>query len=92
MTRLFDPVSVAVVGASAAFDKPGYQMVKALAAFDGEVYPVNPRAETILGRRVYPALADIPGTVDLVAVIDVWPTLPEAVKAGIVAMVKAVKR
>ena len=69
MTRLFDPVSVAVVGASAAPDKPGYQMVKALAAFDGEVYPVNPRAETILGRRVYPALADIPGTVDLVAVV-----------------------
>lgn len=44
-------------------------MVKALAGFDGEVYPVNPRAETILGRRVYPALADIPGIVDLVAVV-----------------------
>ncbi len=44
LKRLFDPVSVAVVGASAAPDKPGYQMVKALAAFDGEVYPVNPRA------------------------------------------------
>ncbi len=69
LTRLFDPVSVAVVGASADPDKPGYQMVKALAGFDGEVYPVNPRAETILGRRVYPALADIPGTVDLVAVV-----------------------
>ena len=51
LTRLFDPISVAIVGASADPDKPGYQMVKALTGFNGEVYPVNPRAETILGRR-----------------------------------------
>ena len=43
--------------------------INAKAAFDGEVYPVNPRAKTILGRRVYPALADIPGAIDLVAVV-----------------------
>ena len=69
LTRLFDPISVAIVGASADPDKPGYQMVKALTGFNGEVYPVNPRAETILGRRMYPTLTDIPGIVDLVAVV-----------------------
>ena len=69
LTRLFNPASVAVVGASASPDKPGYQMVKALGAFAGKVYPVNPRAGEILGRKAYPALADIPGPVDLVAVV-----------------------
>jgi hypothetical protein len=29
---------------------------------------------------------------DLAAVMDAWPTLPEAIKAGILAMVKAAER
>jgi acetyltransferase len=69
LKRLFAPRSVAVVGASADPEKPGYQMLKMLAEFEGEVFPVNPRAETILGRRVYRTLSDIPHPVDLVAVV-----------------------
>ena len=76
LNRLFDPESIAVVGASASPDKPGYQMVKALGGFDGEVYPVNPRGGEILGRRVHRSLADIPGPVDLVvAVVPPGPSI-----------------
>jgi hypothetical protein len=28
---------------------------------------------------------------DLVAVVDAWPTLPEAIRAGILTMVKAAR-
>jgi len=33
----------------------------------------------------------LPESAELAAVITAWPTLPEPVKAGILAMVKAVK-
>ena len=67
--RLFEPRSIAVVGASASPDKPGWHMVNMLAGFGGEVWPVNPRETEILGRKAYPSLADIPGPVDLVALL-----------------------
>jgi len=64
---IFNPKSVAVVGAST---KPGtvgndllYNLVKD--KFHGEVYPVNPKADEIHGLKVYKTLADIPGDVDL---------------------------
>ena len=69
LSRLFDPSSIAVVGASANEEKPGYQILRALAPFHGEVYAVNPRGGTILGRPVHRSLSDVPEPVDLVALV-----------------------
>ncbi len=69
LARLFDPVSVAVVGASASADKAGFQILKALEGFHGTVYPINPRGGEILGNPVYPSLSEVPGPVDLVALV-----------------------
>jgi len=65
---IFRPRSIAVVGASANPDTPGYDYVSSLQAFGfkGRVYPINPRAEEILGLRAYPSLAEAPGDVDYV--------------------------
>jgi acyl-CoA synthetase (NDP forming) len=68
LDRLLRPGSVAIVGAS---ERPsvGRTLVEALdgIGFRGEIYPVNPRYETLLGRRCYPAVADLPRGVDVVA-------------------------
>lgn len=69
LARLFEPRSIAIVGASASPEKPGWHLVNMLGAFDGAVYPVNPRETEILGHTVYPMLADIPEPVDLVALV-----------------------
>ena len=69
LSRLFDPRSIAVVGASANEEKPGFQILRALAPFHGAVYPVNPRGGTILGREVHRSLAAVPAPVDLVALV-----------------------
>lgn len=69
LSRLFDPRSIAVVGASASEDKAGFQILKALESFRGTIYPINPRGGEILGNRVYPSLAEVPGPVDLVALV-----------------------
>lgn len=41
-------------------------MVYALREFPGELYPINPKANEILGFRVYPSLTAVEGSVDLV--------------------------
>lgn len=69
LARLFEPRSIAVVGASASPDKPGWHIVNMLGGFQGAVYPVNPRAAEILSHKVYGRLVDIPEPVDLVALV-----------------------
>ncbi|MEE2970735.1 MAG: acetate--CoA ligase family protein [Pseudomonadota bacterium] len=87
LARLFEPRSIAIVGASASPDKPGWHIVNMLSDFNGAVYPVNPREAEILGRKAYKRLADIPEPVDLVALV-VPPAasvavLREAAQAGV---------
>lgn len=69
LSRLFDPKSIAIVGASTAPEKPGYQMVKAFEKFPGRIYPVNPRGGNVLGFHIYKSLSDIPEPVDLIAMV-----------------------
>src|SRR4029079_6583899 len=66
LSRLFDPKTIAVVGASQQRDQAGYQLLEGLQPFPGKLYPVNPRATEIMGLRAYPTLAAIPEPVDLV--------------------------
>jgi acyl-CoA synthetase (NDP forming) len=65
---ILQPRSIAVVGASENENTPGYDYVNSLLEFGyaGDVYPVNPRSERILGLRAFPSLRDVPGSVDYV--------------------------
>ncbi|PWS52640.1 CoA-binding protein [Streptomyces sp. FT05W] len=89
MRRLMEPRSVAVVGASAEQGKIGNSVMRNLidGGFAGEIHPVNPRADDILGRKAYKSVTDVPGEVD-VAVFAipakfVAPALREVGRKGI---------
>jgi acetate---CoA ligase (ADP-forming) len=73
LERLFNPKSIAVVGASPDESKAGYQMLYSLKDFPGMLYPINPRADNILGFKAYPNLKAIGHPVDLVVL-----TIPAA--------------
>lgn len=62
--------SVAVVGASASPKKTGYTILKNIldGGFEGEVYPINPKEKSILGKTCYADVADIPGDADLLVI------------------------
>ncbi|MDJ0684863.1 MAG: CoA-binding protein [Alphaproteobacteria bacterium] len=62
--------TIAMVGASANWNRPSYFAMKYLQQKGFRVIPVNPRyaGEEILGEKVYAALADIPDPVDIVDV------------------------
>ncbi|MBA7613169.1 putative protein YccU [subsurface metagenome] len=56
----------AVVGATDNPEKYGHQILINLKNRDYEVYPVNPRLETIEGMKCYATLSELPAKVDVV--------------------------
>lgn len=71
MDRLFEPKTVAVVGASANPDKLGFHVMKSLVrgGFAGRIIPVNPSGAEIMGLPTAASLADHRGEIDLVIVV-----------------------
>ncbi|MHB1125770.1 MAG: acetate--CoA ligase family protein [Bacillota bacterium] len=67
---MFNPRSIAIIGASADFNKPSGRPVNALLChgYKGRIIPVNPRYTDIAGLTCYPSLRDVPGEVDLVII------------------------
>ncbi|MDI6796552.1 MAG: acetate--CoA ligase family protein [Desulfatibacillaceae bacterium] len=72
---IFHPRSIAFVGATARFGKWGHMVSTAAigGGFKGDIYLVNPKGGTILGRQAYKTVSDLPDGVDLAVV-----TIPAA--------------
>ncbi|MFC8798612.1 acetate--CoA ligase family protein [Promicromonospora sp. NPDC057138] len=89
LDALLRPRSIAVVGASASPDKAGHAMMQALDGFAGELYPVNPRGGSILGRTALPGLGELPGPVDLAVLVVPPHAVPRAIEEAAAAGVRA---
>lgn len=64
----FYPRNIAVVGASDQILSGGYLYLRHLLdyGYEGKIYPVNPKKDSILGIKAYPSLKNIPDDVELV--------------------------
>lgn len=71
LDKLFNPDGIAVVGASANPTKAGFVAIRNMQEkkYPGNVYPINPKEDEILGFKCYKSLADIEGKVELVVLI-----------------------
>lgn len=71
LEMFFAPRSVAVVGAAREPGKLGYGVLSNLLqyGYEGQVYPINPKATEILGLQAYPSVLDVPGPIDLAVVV-----------------------
>ncbi len=73
LASFFTPNGVAVIGASRDPSKLSYGVVRNLAdperGYPGPVYPVNPKADEILGLRCYPDISQVPDPVELAVLI-----------------------
>ena len=67
----FEPLGVAIIGASASPDKLSFGILKNLMSygFKGRIYPVNPKADEILGLPCYPEICQVPEPVDLAVIV-----------------------
>lgn len=92
----FDPESVAVVGASRKAFKAGavifrnFYINRTRGLFKGELYPVNPSEEQILGLECYPTLRDIPGEVESAIIVIPAKAVPKVMEDAAAKGVKAV--
>ena len=93
LDAIFSPESVAIVGASNTPGKVGHDIFANIlrGGYTGTIYPVNPKARSILSVKAYPTISDIPDPVDL-AIIILPPeaslaAVEESVRKGIKGIV-----
>ncbi len=92
LEALFRPGSVAVIGASREENKIGHAVLSNLleSGFGGRVYPINPKADEILGLRCYPDLKAIEEKVDLVVIVIPAQAVLDSIEACARARAKSV--
>jgi len=71
LEALFTPQSVAVIGAARTPGKLGYGVLHNIIqyGYGGQIYPINPKADEILGLKAYSSVLDVPGPVELVVIV-----------------------
>lgn len=71
MKKLFEPRSIAIIGASTNPNKVGYKIVNNIVqvGYKGKVYPINPKADEICGLKVYSSLDDISEQIDMATIV-----------------------
>ena len=71
LQHIFEPASIAVIGASRDPKALGYQILHNLIKYQytGTVYPVNPAAGSIHSVKAYPSVLDIPGEVEMAVIV-----------------------
>jgi acetyltransferase len=93
LSKIFQPRSIAVLGASAKPNSVGQTVLANLqqAGAGKEIYPINPRYDSLLGLKAYPSVSSLHSTPDLVVVATPAATVPGLVRecgeAGVLGMI-----
>jgi acetyltransferase len=82
LTSLFEPKSVAVIGASDRENSVGniiYRNIVA-AGYKGRLYPINPKHDTVQGVQAYKSIEEIGARVDLAVIATQARTVPAIIE------------
>lgn len=82
LEMFFAPRSIAVVGAGREPGKLGYDVLNNLLqyGYKGQVHPINPKADEILGLKCYPTVLEVPGPVDLAVIVVPARFVPDVIQ------------
>ncbi len=71
LENVFNPRSVAVIGASEVPGKASERRTRSLieGGYEGNIYLINPKRFELFGRKAYPSITQIDGEVDLVMIV-----------------------
>src|ERR1019366_8198451 len=81
LERLFEPRSIAVLGASNTPHRVGNVIMRNLleGGFSGPIMPVNPKYRAVAGVLSYPDVANLPETPDLAVIATPPVTVPRLI-------------
>ncbi|MDR1819676.1 MAG: acetate--CoA ligase family protein [Methanobrevibacter sp.] len=82
LSEMFNPRSVAVIGASNSENKVGYIIVDNIVkeGYKGKIYPINPKSDEIQGIKSYKNVGDLPEVPELVVVSIPSPFVNQAIE------------
>src|SRR5574341_2612272 len=97
LSSIFEPKSIAVVGASNNEMKWGGRLLKnLLSGFKGKIYPVNPKEILVLGVKAYSSVLDIPDEVEMAVITIpsqfVIPVVEECGRKGVRGLIRSEER
>lgn len=71
LEMFFNPQAVAVIGASRDETKLGYAILDNILkyGYKGRVYPINPKADEVLGVKAYTSVLKVPDPIDLAVIV-----------------------
>lgn len=80
---LFNPESVAIIGASDKEGSVGRKVMSNMIAskFIGNLFAVNPKHKKVLGKKCYPSVQAIPNAIDLAVITTPAATVPDILKS-----------
>jgi len=83
LKQVFSPDSVAVIGASVKKGSAGHTIMENMAAggFKGEIFPVNPRYDTVMGKKTYSDVSDLPHDIDMAVIATPITSVPKILEA-----------
>jgi len=88
LEKVFNPRSVAVIGASEVPGKASERRTRSLieGGYKGDIYLINPKRPELFGRKAYPSITEIDKEVDLVIVVVaprfLVPSVEDSIKMG----------
>lgn len=82
LEKLFNPRSIAVIGASNKKGSVGYTLFRNLisAEYDGIVFPVNFKSPSVQGIQAYPTILEVPSQVDMAVIVVPAKAVPETMR------------
>jgi acetyltransferase len=82
LAHLFEPASVAIIGASERPGAIGSVLIDNMLAahYRGKLYPVNPKHRSVANLKCHAGIADVPQPVDLAVIATPAPTVPRIIE------------
>jgi acetate---CoA ligase (ADP-forming) len=81
LEKMFNPESVAVIGASHVKGKVGRAVLdNLLNGYEGRIYPINPNSPDIDGLKCYRSVLEVPGPIDLAVIVIPSKLVPQSVR------------
>ncbi|MDD5163094.1 MAG: acetate--CoA ligase family protein [Candidatus ainarchaeum sp.] len=92
LEKMFDPKSIAIIGASDHQDSIGQALMKNLvgSGYSGSIYPVNPKRKSVFGIHCYRSVGQVPEKIDLAIIATPSFTVPKIARQCVSAGVKSI--
>ena len=81
MNALFNPKTIALIGATDVEDSVGKSIMENLiASGDRKIFPINPKRDVLFGRECFPSVSSVNEEVDLAVIATPASTVPSIVE------------